>query len=376
MSTTAARAPEGSEAKRGALSGGALTDEVFDSSPTILRPSRGRKDTVAGLQQFFTPSEAADLVAAVNGRSLSTLDLTAGDGSLLAGIDVDFRFGVEIDADHLAAGGYEAIHGDVQHAYPLLRLLGTKFPRIACNPPFGLEWKPNGHRENSTVATWQMAMALLADDGTGAFIAGRDRFAREVMSRPDAAGIYALVELNDLFEKVELPCVIAFFVAPQNVDASREGGVLRISASREELPALAEIIRTERSQVAGYVGRPLRCCYRDSLVERFKTVDKELSRRRQAAASTRQGHDLALNGNLRHPPSPHSRRERERRLALALDTERLPASPPECRSRSARITERDGSPRVVLAPSTLCWQSAPAQPAGPRSRRGYRRHDL
>jgi len=72
--------------KRGSLTGAALTDEVFDSSPTLLRAARGG-ESVTGLQQYFTPPEAAELIAAVNGRSASTLDLTAGDGALLAARD-------------------------------------------------------------------------------------------------------------------------------------------------------------------------------------------------------------------------------------------------------------------------------------------------
>lgn len=72
-------------AKRGALTGAALTAEVFDSSPSLLRPNRGGSST--GLQQYFSPPEVAELVAAVNGSDLPTLDLTAGDGSLLAAVD-------------------------------------------------------------------------------------------------------------------------------------------------------------------------------------------------------------------------------------------------------------------------------------------------
>ena len=76
MPAPATSAQERPRAKRGALTGAALTDEVFDSSPSLLRPTRG-KNAVAGLQQYFAPPEAAELVAAVNGRTLSTLDLTA-----------------------------------------------------------------------------------------------------------------------------------------------------------------------------------------------------------------------------------------------------------------------------------------------------------
>lgn len=324
-STTSASEPP--RAKRGDLTGAALTDEVFDSSPSLLRSTRGRS-AVAGLQQYFAPPEAAELVAAVNGRTLSTLDLTAGDGSLLAEVDPDLRFGIEIDADQVKVGGYEAIHGDLQRAYPLLRLLGTEFPRLACNPPFGLDWTLGGKRENSTLATWRMAMALLAGNGAGAFIAGRDRFAREVLPRPDAAGIYALVECDDLFEGVELACAITFFVAPDNAICPREGGPLRLAASREELPGLAERIREERDEVAGYViDRPL-CPYRTSLIERFETVSKELARRRESERQTRQRYDLALRGGrISARPSPFARLVLQQRRELR-GVERLNGQPP------------------------------------------------
>jgi len=294
--------------KRSALTGAALSDEVFDSSPSLLRPSRGDRDTVAGLQQFFSPAKAAELIAAVNGRDHSTLDLTAGDGSLLAGIEPDFRFGIEIDADQVKAGAYKAIQGDVQRAYPLLRLLGTRFPRVACNPPFGLDWQINGRKGNSTLVTWRMANALLAERGAGAFIAGRDRFAREVLSRPDARGVYALIECSDLFEGVELPCVIAFFVLAENAEDPREGGPLRLEAKRAELAGLAEQIEAEREAVAGWVERPFRCNYRRSLTETFESVAKELARRREDEGKRRQRYDLELKGSsVSARPSPFAR---------------------------------------------------------------------
>ncbi len=327
MSASASPAPAPAKAKRGALTGAALSDEVFDSSRSVLRPVRGAKTAVTGLQQFFSPPEAAELIAAVNCRTLSTLDLTAGDGSLLAGVEPDFRFGVEIDADQLKVGGYEGIHGDVQLAYPLLRLLGTTFPRVACNPPFGLDWSLGGKPENSTVATWRMATTLLAADGAGAFIAGRDRFAREVMGRPDAAGVYALVECEELFERVELPCVIAFFVGADNAAEPRESGPLTLTASRDKLPQLAEQIRAERERVAGYVAEPFHCRYRGSLVERFQTVGKELERRREDLAATRQKFDLILKGGkISARPSPFARLALQQRRLLR-NVERLNNQP-------------------------------------------------
>ncbi len=322
MPATTPAARERSRAKRGALTGAALSDEVFDSSPSLLRPMRGA-NAVAGLQQFFTPPEAAKLIAAVNGRSNSTLDLTAGDGSLLAGVDPGVRFGIEIDADQVAAGSYEAIQGDVQIAYPLLRLLGASFPRLACNPPFGLDWDLNGEKVNSTLATWRMATALLARDGAGAFIAGRDRFARLVMGRADARGIYAMVECEDLFDRVVLPCVVAFFVAPGNVPRPREGGPLRLSAERRELPDLAERLLAERERVGALVVDRWRCPLSASLTERFQGIAKELERRRRDAASQRQSHDLALRGGrISARPAPFARLALQERRFLR-NVERL-----------------------------------------------------
>ena len=105
------------------------------------------------------------------------LDPTAGNGALLAPWPRDQRFGVEIDGDQVRAGDYHAITGDVQRAFPMLRKLGVQVPQIVANPPFGLTWTDGaGRPENSTVAVWRMSLALLAPQGVGAFICGRDRF--------------------------------------------------------------------------------------------------------------------------------------------------------------------------------------------------------
>ena len=49
MPTSASPAPASPRAKRGALTGAALSDEVFDSSRSVLRPVRGAKTAVTGL---------------------------------------------------------------------------------------------------------------------------------------------------------------------------------------------------------------------------------------------------------------------------------------------------------------------------------------
>ena len=70
--------------KRGELTGGALTDEALDSSKSVLQQTMyGSKQR--GLQQYFTPPEAAEFIKAVIdplGRS-PVLDPTAGSGALL-----------------------------------------------------------------------------------------------------------------------------------------------------------------------------------------------------------------------------------------------------------------------------------------------------
>lgn len=197
----------------------------------------------------------------------------------------------------------------MQPAVPLLRLLGTRFPRVACNPPFGLDWRINGRVENSTLATWRMALSLLERDGLGAFIAGRDRFQRDILTRPDAAGVYALVECEDgLFDGVTLPCLIGFFVHPKAPFSSREGGPLRLSAPRAELTGLAERIIEERPGTGIYVANHFRCANREPLVERFATVRAELQRRRCQASAQRQQFDLALrDGRISSRPSPFAR---------------------------------------------------------------------
>jgi hypothetical protein len=149
--------------KGGKLFGGALTDEALDSSRSVLGPTRF--GGVRGLQQFYTPPEAARFIKlAIDplGR-VPVLDPTAGNGGLLASWPKDQRYGVEIDGDQVAAGDYHAIAGDVQRVFPMLRKLGVRFPQIVANPPFGLTWTDGaGSLENSTVAVWRMSLALLA----------------------------------------------------------------------------------------------------------------------------------------------------------------------------------------------------------------------
>ena len=90
-----------SPAKRGNLHGGALTEEVLASSRTILSPARGNKNAFVGLQQYFSPPQAAELIAAVFGDQKAVLDPTAGSGALLSDFADEARFGIEIDSDQV-----------------------------------------------------------------------------------------------------------------------------------------------------------------------------------------------------------------------------------------------------------------------------------
>ena len=252
----------GAGEKHSSLFGGAAEEALLPSSPAVLRRTRGGSSLV-GLQQWFTPEPAARLVAEVFGPVEGVLDPTAGSGALLRAFDERARYGIEIDRDHIPKGAskgvapgrgsfaeaitdelaagerfsegseeppelfsgvhYRAAHGDAQRVVPMLRAAGLRWPAVAANPPFGLNWRDAAHageangnpkaKINSTVLAFLWALDLLAPFGQGAIILGRDRLAREILSRPEAAGIYAVADVEgELFDGVGLPCSIAFFV--------------------------------------------------------------------------------------------------------------------------------------------------------------------
>ena len=285
--------------KRGKLTGGALSQEALDSSKSVLGNQRGLQQR--GLQQFYTPPEAAKLIKRVldpHGR-FAVLDPTAGDGALISPWPRERRFGVEIDPDQVRGGDYRAVTGDLQRAFPLLRRLGVQFQRIAANPPFGLEWSdPSGRVENSAVATWRMCHALLADGGVGAFICGRDRFRREIAPREDAAGVVASVECEDLFDGVALPCLIAFFLARENRGDERAQPLLELAVKRSELGerALAERLSDALIEGAQFVSS---YAVGEGPVSEFKLVHRELERRRREASRGAPTYDVELRGRER-----------------------------------------------------------------------------
>lgn len=295
--------------KRGALTGGALTEEALDSSTSVLqsaRPGTGQR----GLQQYFTPHQAAEFIKAVidpQGMS-SVVDPTAGAGALLDPWREGLRFGIEIDSDWVRKGNYESITGDLQRAFPMLFKLGITFPRVVANPPFGLTWTDGaGYPESSTAGTWRMSLALLEEAGVGAFLCGRDRFDREVLTREDAAGVCAIVECEDLFDGVVLPHLIVFYVHPENLHSESVEEPLRVQSCRDELQH-ESLIKEVRDCVwarADYIapGRSF------GPVSPWRVVDKELARRRREKAREAPTYDVELRGRdrLSVKPSPFVR---------------------------------------------------------------------
>jgi len=228
--------------------------ETVASSPDVLRPSGLL--AAKGLQQFYSPPEAAELVGRVlHAGHCNAVDLTAGDGALLAQWPREQRYGIEIDADQVAAGDYHAIHGDLQRVYPLVRLTRLGFRAVVLNPPFGLTWTDiHGKSINSTLLALRYGLGVLDERGHGVLIAGRDRFAREIADQPEARGVYAVIECHDLFEGVELPCVVAFFRAPHT--RSNDTPPAWRTAARAELPGLVRWVNDAHGERCDYAPAP------------------------------------------------------------------------------------------------------------------------
>jgi hypothetical protein len=293
--------PTNAAAKRGALTGGALSDEALASSQSVLNPTRpggGQR----GLQQFFTPPQAAHLIARVFGSDCEmVLDPTAGNGALLAPYTPDQRFGIELDPDQIARGDYYSIQGDLQHIYPLLRCAGVRFAHIAVNPPFGLDWSDpqvsDGKKLNSTILAYRYALGLLSDSGQGVLIAGRDRFYKDILPRPEGQGFYAIVETPDLFDGVKLQTVLAFFATPSNrlEDDKRRPFKTTVDGAELDNEELAEAISVHRDDTCGYIDDSPTPYDAEEMRSAFDAAQKEHARRRKARKSPND-HDLYLRG--------------------------------------------------------------------------------
>ena len=299
--------------KRSRLEGGALCEEAIDSSRAVLGPTgHGHRK---GLQQYFSPAEAAALAFDVIAGTVTSpdyapfvLDPTAGDGALIARWPRARRFGVEIDPDHVAADGYTALRGDLQRLYPLMRLAGIRFPAVLCNPPFGLGWQDpaSGGRASSTAMCLRFGLGLLEARGQGLLIAGRDRYHRDIEPSPEARGVWCTIDCDDLFDGVALPVTLAFFVQPAN---RSEGETLRLQADRAGLPAHGDRVVRWREETCGPV--TTRSYDQDTeLRDAFASIQREHDRRRSRRPTNR--YDVELRGGrLRSHPSAFAK------LALA-----------------------------------------------------------
>ena len=293
-------------AKRGSLFGGAATEEALASSRKVLSQARGGGDAFTGLQQYFTPSVAADFIADVIGQPAAVLDPTAGSGSLLAAYAPSARFGIEIDADHaggseLAGTEYGAVAGDAQDVVPMLRAAGLTWPAVVLNPPFGLPWRDAAHSEkeiSSTTLSYLWGLDLLSLFGQGALLCGTDRLAREVLGHHDSRAIYAIADVEGpLFDGVSLPVSIAFFLSRDNLDSQMSSPV-RFSARAEELSDLVERIQGARARTCSYPVSGRHPAAID-LAEPFEAAGKEHANRVKDAAKARPHHDVSLrNGRI------------------------------------------------------------------------------
>lgn len=337
--TTTTPAPDKVPAKHGRLAGGALTAEVLDSSPRVLARSRGGQGSLVGLQQWFTPPEAAELIARVmsmrdpeddkgwGASTSSVLDITAGAGDLLGPYPAHRRFGIEIDPDHTGSAPYEPITADVQDAVPLMRALGLTFPRIVLNPPFGLSWRDPVHgagQMNSALLAYLWALDLLDDGGQGAIILGTDRLDRDLLSRPQAQGVHTIVDVDGpLFDGVALPVSIAFFVHGQNrkpsptADPQKPFAPVRLKVRREALSGLARNLVGLRKNSTDFIS--FYSSMHSHIAETFATVAQECRRRQDAVSANRKkiSHDVTLRGErIRIALSPFAR------LAVAEESDR------------------------------------------------------
>lgn len=272
---------ENKNQKGSKLEGGAISDEVLASSESVHDK---------GLQQFYTPPEAAGLIMKVVGSRVCALDLTAGDGSLLQAFDRQYRYGVEIDPDQIenateADRGYNSIKGDVQHVYTLLRNAGPEWPAIVINPPFGLRWQDPCYKDNrqvnSTVLTFVYASRLLANNGQLVLISGLNRFYREIAPLDEAKDLfYAVIECEDLFPGTREPAVIAFGMHP---DLRATGELPEAFATRKlsrDMIDLAGtwVIEQREKHKTSYSDVADRSWYSDH-TDLFSAIQKEYDRR-------------------------------------------------------------------------------------------------
>ena len=301
------------------LSGSSLTDEVMESSDSVLaKGSHGLGQK--GLQQFYSPDKLAQLVASVMGSEVYVLDPTAGDGSLLRYIDKPKAFGVEIDKGQIrnSEGAYHTLAGDFQYFYSLIKNAMSPWNGIAANPPFGLQWNHpdfrGGNSTNSTVFTFMAIHRLLSDTGQYVFVCGKNRYERQIKNLPENDGTYAVIEVDGaLFEGTQEPCVILFGLHPGNRSAVQNGPLETREVRAQDLDFSANwVIGVRDKALGGYNHISTREYGGYKRVEEFKAIQEEYNRRILARIKTREfDAQLTDKKRIQWMPSPFAK--------LALD---------------------------------------------------------
>lgn len=288
--------------KSGVIEGGLATEEFLESTDSWKDTNRA--GGTKGAQQYYSPPELAALATKIIGTRLPVLDPTAGDGSLLRDFDSGYSYGIEIDTDQVnnAEASYRAIRGDFQHAYPLLRQACPEFNAIVANPPFGLKWSDpsieSGKEMSSTRLTFIYTMRLLSHDGQIVFVTSRDRFDREIAKLPEAKGIYAAVECEDLFDGVVLPCVIAFGVQPGFRSAGEH--IERRKFTRDTLDLAAPWVTGHRQAALGYNHVSTYTYNGDKYADAWSAIQKEYDIRLKKRIQDKyeRKYDLELHGKV------------------------------------------------------------------------------
>ncbi len=274
------------------IDGGLVTEEALASSDSIFdKGSYGSGQK--GFQQFYSPPSLAALVKHVIGPRLSVLDPTAGDGSLLKGFDPPFSFGVELDKDQIAnaEGSYNAIRGDLQHVYSLIKLAIPSWSAIVANPPFGLMWEDptvrGGKPTNSALMTFLFINRLLSEDGQFVFVDGKNHFHRAIEPLAEAKGIYAVIYVDDLFEGTKHPCAIAFGIHPENRSEGSSGFQGR-EVTANMLDLCGDWVRELRQEALGPYNYLASHTYGHHILpDNFKGIQQEYDRRVEHRLGTR-----------------------------------------------------------------------------------------
>ena len=294
-----------SEHQKGTSLDGIDEESLASSKGVLSKGSFGSGQK--GLQQFYSPPALAKIVKQMFGSTINVLDPTAGDGSLLAEIDPGYSYGIEIDAEQIQnakdeARGYHAIKGDLQHVYPLLRKGMDSFSAIAANPPFGLPWNEPTYRDgkatNSAELTWWYMQQMLAEDGQMIFVDGLNHVNSKIVTMPGSAGIYAIIECDDLFEGTVHPIGIVFAVHEELGSRTEGTEIARRKFTLDTLDLAGEWLREQRKTILGRYNDPAhRNWGSHEWPDKWKTIQTEYERRLEGRIKKNREYDALLVGS-------------------------------------------------------------------------------